>query len=284
MLVVLGGLPSVYAQQIGKPREFFAADYQKKVGGIVKADNSLEMQLEIQDIHDAQALPGGNWLLQTKFTEVIEVNPKGEELWRYTPSSEGGRVEIHSFRRLSNGLTMIAESGPSRIIEVDGKGKVQHTIPLKVAKSDPHRDTRLVRVTPDGNYLVAHEGEKTIREYNRKGEVVWEYEVGSQLYSAVRLENGNTLIGAGDGHRVVEVNKEKKVVWEIGEKDLPEITLAWITMVDRLENGNTWIVNCHAGHENPQIIEVTPDKKVVWTFKDFDRFGNALPVAVLAGQ
>jgi ecotin len=51
-------------------------------------------------------------------------------------------------------------------------------------------------------------------------------------------------------------------------------------MVDRLPNGNTWIVNCHAGPENPQILEVTPDKKVVWSFKDFERFGNALPVAI----
>jgi hypothetical protein len=51
-------------------------------------------------------------------------------------------------------------------------------------------------------------------------------------------------------------------------------------MVERLPNGNTWIVNCHAGPDQPQIIEVTKEKKVVWTFRDFDRFGNALPVAV----
>ncbi len=52
-------------------------------------------------------------------------------------------------------------------------------------------------------------------------------------------------------------------------------------MVERLPNGNTLIVNCHAGPDNPQIIEVDTNKKVVWTFKDFARFGNALPVARL---
>ncbi len=57
------------------------------------------------------------------------------------------------------------------------------------------------------------------------------------------------------------------------------VTLAWITQVARLENGNTIIVNCHAGPDNPQIIEVTPDRKVVWSFKDFKTFGNAMPVA-----
>ena len=72
-----------------------------------------------------------------------------------------------------------------------------------------------------------------------------------------------------------------KEVWKLAENDIPGVKLAWITMVGRLENGNTFVVNCHAGPENPQLLEVTPDKKVVWSFKDFQRFGNSLPVAVL---
>jgi hypothetical protein len=47
-----------------------------------------------------------------------------------------------------------------------------------------------------------------------------------------------------------------------------------------LANGNTIFGNCHAGPENPQLIEVTRDKKVVWTFKDFKNFGNSTTVAV----
>jgi hypothetical protein len=34
------------------------------------------------------------------------------------------------------------------------------------------------------------------------------------------------------------------------------------------------IGNCHAGPDNPQLIEVSRDKKVVWTFKDFKSLGN----------
>jgi len=267
-------------QQTGKPRTLFAADYEKKLAAVIKPDNSLGLQMPIQAIHDAQPLPNGNWLLQTTFTEVIEVDSKGKEVWKYKPAAESGKVEIHAFRRLENGLTMIAESGTTRIIEVNKEGAIVHTTPLKVGVPNPHRDTRLVRITPAGTYLVAHEGEKCIREYDREGKIIWEYEVGSQLYSAVRLSNGNTLVGTGDGHRVIEVNKAKEIVWEVKETELADVKLAWITMVDRLPNGNTWIVNCHAGPNNPQILEVTPEKKVVWSFKDFSRFGNALPVAV----
>ena len=269
-----------FGQQVGKPRTLFAADYEKKIAAVVNADNTIALQMPIQAIHDAQPLPNGNWLLQTTFTEVVEVDSKGKEVWKYKPAAESGKVEIHAFRRLENGLTMVAESGTTRIIEVNKEGAIVHSTPIKVSAPNPHRDTRLVRITPTGNYLVAHEGEKCIREYDREGTVDWEYEVGSQLYSAVRLSNGNTLVGTGDGHRVIEVTKDKKIVWEVNENELDGVKLAWVTMVDRLPNGNTWIVNCHAGPNNPQIVEITPDKKVVWTFKDFNRFGNALPVAI----
>jgi hypothetical protein len=105
---------------------------------------------------------------------------------------------------------------------------------------------------------------------------------GNQLYSAVRLPSGNTLIGTGNGHGVLEVTPQKEIVWRLDQHDLPGITLAWVTQVRRLPSGNTLLINCHAGPDNPQIIEVDPDKKVIWTFKDFTTFGNALPVAVVA--
>jgi hypothetical protein len=63
---------------------------------------------------------------------------------------------------------------------------------------------------------------------------------------------------------------------------LPGITLAWVTQVKRLPNGNTLLVNCHAGPDNPQIIEVNANKQVVWTFRNFREFGNSLPVAVVS--
>jgi len=62
------------------------------------------------------------------------------------------------------------------------------------------------------------------------------------------------------------------------------ITLAWVTRVQRLPNGNTLLGNCHAGPDNPQFIEVTPEKKVVWTFKDFKNFGNSMPVQAILGN
>ena len=48
-----------------------------------------------------------------------------------------------------------------------------------------------------------------------------------------------------------------------------------VTMVAVLPNGNVVIGNCHAGKDNPQLVEVDRNKQVVWTFKDLKHFGDA---------
>ena len=187
---------------------------------------------------------------------------------------------------------MIAESGATRIIEVDCQEAITHEVKLWVNKPHPHRDTRLVRKLENGNYLVCHEGEGLVREYDPSGATAWEFNVpmfgkqakpghgveafGNKCFSAIRLASGNTLIGTGNGHSVIEVTPEKKVVWALHQNDLPGIQLAWVTSLLVLDSGNIVIGNCHAGPENPQLVEVTRDKKVVWQFRDFERFGNAL--------
>ena len=264
---------------------------------LVNASGAVEWEYPNQanSMHDIQALPNGN-VLYHNGTTVREVNRQKNTVWEYVSKpKEGysGRVTVHAFERLPNGLTMIAESGNQRLIEVDKDGKITHEIPLTVDKPSPGSDTRLVRSVPGGGYLVAHEADGKVREYDRQGKVVWEYALdlngqpaspgltghGINVFSAKRLANGNTLIGGGNNNRVIEVNKAGKIVWSVESKDLPGITLAWITTIDPLPNGNVIFGNSHAGPDNPQLIEVTRDKKVVWTFKNWDAFGNLLVAA-----
>jgi len=287
-----------HAEQTGTPRRVLGADDSTQRLAIIAPDGSVEWEHPVGPIHDAWLLPNGNLLFQKNWTQLVEVTRDKKVVWEYDAATRNGnrgkRVEVHAFQRLENGRTMIAESGPARIIEVDAAGVIQHEIPLRVNHPNPHSDTRLVRKLSTGNYLVAHESDGFVREYDATGKVVWEYEVplfgkekkgghgpeafGHSVYSAIRLSNGNTLIGAGNGHSVLEVTPAKEIVWKIEQNDLPGITLAWVTRVDRLPNGNTLIGNCHAGPHQPQFIEVTPDKKVVWTFRDHQVFGDSMPV------
>jgi hypothetical protein len=161
---------------------------------------------------------------------------------------------------------------------------------LTVDKPNPHRDTRMVRKLDNGHYLVCHEGDGVVREYDKVGKVVWSYTLdlagrprspghgpeghGTEVFGAIRLPNGNTMIAGGNNNRVLDVNPEGKIVWSIGHDELPGIRLAWVTTLQLLPNGNLIVGNTHAGPDNPQLFEVTRAKKVVWTFKDFKNFGN----------
>ncbi|MEX2175485.1 MAG: hypothetical protein WD872_14070 [Pirellulaceae bacterium] len=95
----------------------------------------------------------------------------------------------------------------------------------------------------------------------------------------MRLASGNTLIACGNGNRVIEVTPAGKTVWSLEQKELPGITLAWVTTLHVLPSGNVIVGNTHAGAGNPQLFEVTRDKQVVWTFKNFEHFGNDLAAA-----
>lgn len=286
------------AEQTGARHRVLAADDSTRRLAIVAPDGSLEWEVKVGAIHDAWVLPNGNILFQQGWTKIVEVTPDQQTVWEYDAAkmngNEGKRVEVHAFQRLDDGLTLIAESGTARLIEVDKAGKIHREVKLQVNHHSAHSDTRLVRKTAQGRYLVAHESDGCVREYDEAGKVVWDYEVplfgkerkgghgpeafGNSIFSAVRLANGNTLIGGGNGHCVLEVTPQKQIVWKVEQNDLPGITLAWVTRVERLANGNTRFGNCHAGPDNPQFVEVTPAKKVVWTFKDWKNFGNSMPV------
>ena len=286
------------AEQSGPAHRVLAADDSTRRLAIIAPNGSVEWEMKVGAIHDAWVLPNKNILFQQGWTKIVEVTPDKQTVWEYDAAkmngNEGKRVEVHAFQRLADGLTMLAESGPARIIEVDKAGKIHHEVKLKVNNPNPHSDTRLVRKIANGNYLVAHESDGFVREYDASGKIVWDFEVplfgkerkgghgpeafGNSLFSATRLANGNTLIGGGNGHCVLEVTPQKQIVWKIEQNDLPGITLAWVTRVQRLPDGNTRFGNCHAGPDNPQFLEVTKDKKVIWTFKDWKNFGNSMPV------
>ena len=284
-------------------RRVLVGDSSKKHVAIINAKGGVEWEYKIRSLHDLHMLPNGNVLLQTDMQHLAEVTPDKKVVWSYDASkmngNDGKRVEVHAFQRLPDGLTMIAESGRGRIIEVDKDGKIHKEIKLKVGRPNAHRDTRLVRKLESGNYLVCHEGDGAVREYDGTSRVVWEYRIplfdkkrkgghgpeawGNQTFGAVRLPGGNTLIATGNGHSVIEVTPAKEIVWHLKQNDLPGITLAWVTTLEVHPNGNIVLGNCHAGKENPQIIEITKEKKVVWSFKNWVHCGNSLPNSQILG-
>ena len=229
--------------------------------------------------HDVHMLPNGNILFHDTWTTLKEITLDKKVVWEYDCANgngnKGKRVDVHAFARLPNGNTRIVESKVGRVIEVDRAGKLVHSFPLKPGGTT---SSRWARSTSKGTYLVCSEQPGVVTEYNVKnGKVVWDYLIKTRVYGAMRLRNGNTLIASGSGNSVVEVTPEKKVVWEIkGKVPGTEVNLKWMTCLQERENGNFIVGNCHAGPDNPQIFEITRDKKIVWKFNEFELVGNGL--------
>jgi outer membrane protein assembly factor BamB len=264
--------------------------------------------MEWGGIHDLHVLPSGTIMVQRGASELVEIDPTTKKvIWTYDSRTQNGNagkaVEIHAFQPLDGGKRiMIAESGTARIIEVDRAGTLLSETPMKIDHPHPHTDTRLVRKVASDRYLVCHEVDGAIREYEQgTGRLVWEYEIplfgkekhggndfnafGNKCFGAVRLPNGNTLIGTGNGHSLLEVTPEKKIVWKLEQDDLKKsdgtpIRLAWVTTIEVLKNGHYVVGNCHAGANQPLLIEFDPKtKKVLWTFDQFEKFGNSVPTS-----
>ena len=276
----------------GAPYRVLAQDRGKVA--IIDPSGKVEWEVPLRHTaHDIQLLPNGNILVPTDNVTVVEMTPDKKIVWKHVSKPKEpykGAIEIHAFQRLPDGLTMIAETGNKRIIEVDAEDKIVKEIPLVVDHPDSHRDTRRARKIANGHYLVCHERDGMIREYDDTGKVVWSYKMdlagrqptpgheghGTDVFNALRKPDGNTIIAGGNNNRVFEVTPEGKTVWSIDHDELPGIKLAWVTSLQLRPNGNLIFGNTHAGPDNPQLIEVTRDKKVVWTLKDHKTFGNDL--------
>ena len=262
------------------------------------AGNKVLWKLPVSRVHDLHLLPDFHILSQDNYRHVIEIDLQKKIHWSYQAPE---RIQIHSYQRLPGGITMISESGASRLIEVNQQGKIVKQFPFVVTRSREHSDTRLVRKLKNGHYLVAHEADYTVKEYDQNGKVVWEYKIplfgkspkpghgpesfGGKCFSAIKVKNDNYLISTGNGHSVIEVTPGKEIVWKLDQRDIPGIVLAWVTNISERPDGNLIIGNCHAGPDNPQIIEITRDKKLVWSFDDHKNFGNGLSnTIVLDGE
>ena len=260
--------------------------------GKVTWSYSIPLRLEgggIQEFDDATLLPNGN-VLFSRMSGAGIVSPDKKLLWDY-PAPPG--TEVHSAQPLGGTRVLLMRNGnPARALIIDtATSEVVKEILVPTATTGTHGQFRHVRMTRAGTLLVPHLGDGKVVEYDLDGRVLWSVPAASP-WSAVRLANGNTLI-AGDWSRYVrEVNAKGETVWELTQKDVPDIRLGNLQTANRLANGHTVICNWIAGDKNQaswkgsvQVFEVTPDKQVVWKLSSWDDpdLGPSTSIQLLAG-
>jgi hypothetical protein len=261
---------------------FACTDYTQGKVFIVGADGKAEWEYPAQNCNDLWVLTNGNLLFNTGHG-VREVTREKKVVFDYQSKSE-----IFACQRLANGNTFVGECNAGRLLEVAPDGKIVKEIRLlPEGKDGGHLYMRNARQLANGNYLVAHYGEQVVREYDPQGKAIRDIPATGGPHSAVRLPNGNTLIACGDrpgGSRVFEVDPAGKTVWEVKDGELSGIRFFFMSGLQRLPNGNT-VISDWQGHgkfgQAPHLIEVTPDKKVVWTFADHKTMRTISSVLIL---
>ena len=151
----------------------------------------------------AQRLDNGNTVIADNGRHaVFEINPKGEEVWRFDVPNNNQRPQptMRQVRRLANGNTLICASTEDEVWEVSPEKKIvwRYKIPF------PYLATRL----ENGNTLIS---------------------------------SGDGY-GSPRGYYLIEVDREGKTVWKYGGEDAPaDQQLKWPSGFVRLGDGTTYI-------------------------------------------
>lgn len=214
---------------------------------------------------------------------VLEFNKNGDKLFEF----KGTQSEVDTVQPIEERRLLLTESGSKpRLLEIDRGGNVFLQFPLRCQTENFHMQTRMARKLPNGNYLVPHLLDKVVREYTPAGKVVWEAATPNEPkdawpFTAIRLHDGNTLITCTHGDMVIEVDKDGKIIWQLTNADLPTPLLHDPCGAQRLPNGNTVIASYGAaGEDDVKLLEVTPKKEVVWTYRS-GRKGGVHEVHIL---
>ena len=237
---------------------------------IVAEDDSVAWEYQ-GNSRDGWILPNGN-LLVAFSDHVEEVTREKQVVFRYRLDPRNR--EIGTTQRLPEGRTLVTELGPQpRLLEVDAAGRIAHEFPLRPETDNVHMQTRMARRLANGHFLVPHLLAFAVKEYAPDGNVVATLRTDLESiggrpaenwpFTAIRLANGRTLVSLTHGNRVAELDAAGAIVWQVSNADVGGLFKDPCGS-QRLANGNT-VVGSHAANTGIALVEVDPQRKIVWT-------------------
>ena len=237
------------------------------------------------EISDAVMLSNGSVLFAHQFGVTL-IDSAKKILWNHD-APDG--CEIHTAQPIGKERVVYIQNGPEpKCVVVNiANGKNEREFPLQVGNpKNTHGQFRHARLTAAGTLLVAHMDGGKVSEYDDHGKELWTTPFAGP-WAAERLPNGNTLITATKLIR--EVKPGGETVWECGAAELPEQRISSFQIATRLPNGNTlvnnwlnpWSGTIDFATAPAQALELTPEKKVVWTLNAWSDPNNLGPATTI---
>lgn len=248
------------------------------------ADTTANWQVPVPKGRDIQPVGNGRVLIGT------------ENGYEEREIASGKKVaELAAFpgtiaaRRLRNGNTILIGlnwQGKEGIVlvEVDDKGAIRRTIVYT-----GFAYARLVRETPKGTFLIT--SNDIVFEGNASGTVIWKASTTGRekphAWQAVRLANGQTVLSGGYTGDLHVFAPDGSVVKKITGPE--EVKPNFFAGMQVLANGNYVVTNWQGhgagrGANGTQLLEYSPDGKLVWSWKQHpEKFSSLQGVVVLDG-
>jgi hypothetical protein len=237
---------------------------------------------QLSEFSDMHRLSNGDIVFAYK-TGWRKIDKDGRTIYDfYAPRGETGWKECHTAQPIGMDRVMYMLNGvPAKLYvyniredRIEREQVVETKEP--VDQKSVHAQFRNVRMTKDGTFLISHLNLGKVVEYDKDWKPIWSVDAPS-VWHAVRLKNGNTLASGNQHAWAREYNPKGEIVWELKDGDIPPYKINSVHQAHRLANGNTVICNWTAGVNKVdwpgivQVIEVTPDKKVVWAFREWNK-------------
>ena len=226
----------------------------------------------IQEFDDIKVLPDGS-VLFAAMTQLGIVDRTGKQVWKFhcPEGTESHSVQPMG----KNLVYFALNGVPGKIVIWNTKtDKMVKEIIVPTEGTNTHGQFRHVRRTAKGTYVTGLIHENKVVEINDKGEILMEIP-GQKAWHVDKLKNGGYLIGGDNRGYVREFDRKGNLVWEVTQKDVPfkiynlqtatrlrngnTVITSWVAGQDQKD----W-------PGSVQFFEITPDKKVVWQVSSWE--------------
>lgn len=252
---------------------------QRIISKLNKLKTTKEVVKETKEniVYDYFSSNYGTLVCDERGSRIAIIDSNGQINWEY------GKFASTSYAKLKNPKfavfsdkknILITDTGNNRVLEINHKKDVLWS--FGSSETNILNNPQSCVKTKDSTYLITDKDNKRVIEVNKEGNIIWQYGdlkdykmFGKSLFSLVnkstyilfnpvyaeRLENGNTLICDTGNKRIIEVSKDKKIVWQYPKKNEDFI----VNFAYKQNNGN---ILCSFD----KAYEISLDGNIVWTY------------------
>jgi hypothetical protein len=202
----------------------------------------------------------------------------------------GGGITVH---RRADGTTVLGanEKDGVTVVELDKTNAVTRKMTVPGLKT-----LRMLRLTPDGNILLAEESTMTEVVFDKDSpggaKIVKSIKLptGRNAYMALKKPDGSYLLAGGFAKTLFDFGPDGKLRRQYTVKDPPAgVEFLFYAGFQVLKNGNIVVCNWtgHGAQDSTkgwQLVEFSPDGAVVWHWHDPKIGGTATNITILDDQ